>query len=87
MLDAKIIQLLRCPIDKTPLTVADESVVIAVNQAIQRSEARDRRDQLVREPIEAGLCSGPWLYPIRGGIPTLLADEAIAISDFADCAR
>jgi uncharacterized protein YbaR (Trm112 family) len=38
----------------------------------------------VKQPIDGGLCSGSWLYPIRDHIPTLIADEAIAIADFAN---
>jgi uncharacterized protein YbaR (Trm112 family) len=81
MIDPKLIEMLRCPESGGRLQLAAESVVARVNQAIQRGEARDRVDQKVSEPIDGGLVAnqGDWLYPIRGGIPTLVVDEAIRL--------
>jgi uncharacterized protein YbaR (Trm112 family) len=44
---------------------------------------RDRADQRVTEPLQSGLLTtdGQWLYPIRGDIPSLIADQAINIGD------
>jgi len=83
MIDPKFVQMLRCPNDRTPLEVADESLVNAVNLAIERLEALNRLNQKVELTIEGGLCSGQWLYPIRDGIPTLVTDEAISIGGFS----
>ena len=81
MIDAKLIGILRCPIDGAPLHLAAAPLIESVNQAIARAEARDRAEQLVTEGIEGGLVTGDekWLYPIRDSIPTLLADEAISL--------
>ena len=87
MIDPKLVQMLRCPVAGTPLEVADESLVTAVNEAIERGAALDRIDQKVEQQIDGGLRSGVWLYPIRSGIPTLVADEAIAINNFVDQAN
>jgi uncharacterized protein YbaR (Trm112 family) len=87
MIDPKLVQMLRCPVAGTPLEVADESLVSAVNDAIERGVALDRIDQPVEQKIDGGLRSGDWLYPIRSGIPTLIADEAIAINNFIDSAN
>jgi uncharacterized protein YbaR (Trm112 family) len=86
MIDPKLVQMLRCPVAGTPLEVADELLVSAVNEAIKRGTAFDRIDQPVKQQIEGGLRSGDWLYPIRSGIPTLVADEAIAINNLVDSA-
>ena len=83
MLDEKLIRMLRCPVERCPLALADPELIAATNEAIKNSQARDRLDQTVASPIDGGLCNPDktWLYPIREGIPTLVADEAIAISD------
>ncbi len=80
MIDAKLLRMLRCPADHSPLAIADKALVSRLNAAIERGEVRDRADQKVIEPIQAGLVTADqkWLYPIRGNIPTLIADQAIA---------
>ena len=81
MLDSKLLDMLRCPLTRTPLQVASEELVAAINSEIADSAARDRLGQLVQQPIETGLLTsdGQWLYPIRDGIPTMVADEAIQV--------
>ena len=83
MIDQKLLVMLRCPIEGTELHLADEPLIRQVQTAIERGEARDRLEQKVSEGIEGGLVSSArqWLYPIRGGIPTLVAEEAIRIND------
>ncbi|TWU54447.1 hypothetical protein Poly51_31660 [Rubripirellula tenax] len=79
MLDQKLISLLRCPIDGTPLKEADSSIIDRVNQAIAAGSLRDRHDQKISRPVDGGLAnqSQTRIYPIREGIPSLVADEAI----------
>jgi uncharacterized protein YbaR (Trm112 family) len=84
MIRPEFVLMLRCPVDGSSLELADQALIQAVNEAIGRSEAHDRIDQKVERVIDGGLRSGKWLYPIRDGIPTLVADEAIAIADFLD---
>lgn len=81
MVPAKLISLLRCPIDGAPLELADENLVERVNSAIEAGEARDRQDQKITDKIDAGLVDsgGKRLYPVRHGIPTLIADQAIEL--------
>jgi uncharacterized protein YbaR (Trm112 family) len=79
MIDQKLINMLRCPFDGSPLELADCSMVERVNEAVSRGEVRDFQDQKITQPIDGGLlnASGDRLYPVRGGIPTLVAGEAI----------
>ena len=81
MIDSKLIEMLRCPIDGGHLRLAEESMVGRVNQAIGRGEVRGHQGHKVPEPIDGGLVNeqGNRLYPIRGDIPMLVADEAIEL--------
>ncbi|MEM1224476.1 MAG: Trm112 family protein [Planctomycetota bacterium] len=77
-----ILPILRCPVTQEPFVLADSGTLDAVNQAILDGKARDQLDQAVREPIEGGLmvAGGDRVYPIRDGIPTLIAEEAIGLN-------
>ena len=78
MIESKLLNMLRYPIDKTPLANADEALVRSVNDRIQQGELRDHADQKITDLLEHGLVSGQKrLYPVRGGIPILVAEESI----------
>jgi uncharacterized protein YbaR (Trm112 family) len=81
MIDEQLLEILACPEDKTPVTLADEAVVAQVNDAIRRGQLKNRGGSGVSDPIEGGLvrADGKWLYPIRDEIPVMLIDEAIAL--------
>ncbi|KAA1258876.1 hypothetical protein LF1_14000 [Rubripirellula obstinata] len=83
MIDPKLLSLLRCPTGGGALTIADESLTNRLNQMIEQGDGkvRDRMDQPVETVVDGGLVdeNKQWLYPIRMGIPTLVADQAIAI--------
>lgn len=79
VIDPDLLAIVRCPVTGGPLHFAVTELVAEVNERIRRGEVRDRLDQTVRQPIEGGLVSSGagLVYPIRGGIPGLVADEAI----------
>lgn len=83
MIDPKLLSLLRCPADGGRLQVANDLLVKRLNQLIKQGdgEVRDRLDQPVEASVDGGLVdqAEQWLYPIRAGIPTLIADQAIAL--------
>jgi uncharacterized protein YbaR (Trm112 family) len=81
MIDPKLLDMLRCPIDGSRLQLAENAVVNGLNEAIGRGEVRDRQDQKVSEPLDGGLVNkaANRLYPIRGGIPSLVVNEAIEL--------
>ncbi|NNE01461.1 MAG: Trm112 family protein [Pirellulaceae bacterium] len=78
-IDARLVALLRCPVDGSTLAIADADLVNTLNDSIAAGELRDRLDQKITQPIDAALTTPDQrrFYCVRGGIPTLIADEAI----------
>ncbi|OUT62733.1 hypothetical protein SV7mr_02990 [Stieleria bergensis] len=76
-----LLALIQCPITQQKLVYADQTLIEEINQRIEQNDVRDQQDQRVQAPLEGGLVSadGKFLYAIRGGIPTLVADRAIAL--------
>ena len=74
------IELLRCPITGQTLRPAPESMVHS-RVAAQRAGTLRNRNGETPEPFEGGLLTsdGVWFYPIRTGIPVLLAGEAVEL--------
>lgn len=85
MIDPKLLNLIRCPIDGQTLELADSDFVDRLNEKIEAGEIRDRSDQVVSDKLQQGLItsSGSRVYPSRSGIPTLIADNAIEIDSSA----
>jgi uncharacterized protein YbaR (Trm112 family) len=76
------IELLRCPLTGQTVTLAPENLIRDL-QARQQSGALRTRGGEFAEPFDGGLLTadGAWLYPIRSGIPVMLAGEAIAAAE------
>ncbi len=67
-LDEQLLALLRCPLTQQPLTIAPPALLAG---RVDGSGAL----------LEAALlrADGTVLYPIRGGIPVLLAEAAVRV--------
>lgn len=81
MIDKELLGTLACPLDRTPLCVADEELVARLNRAINAGQIRNRGGQAVRKTIQGGLVrqDRTILYPIVDDIPVLLVDDAIPL--------
>lgn len=82
MIDEKLLELIQCPISGQTLAIAGDELVTILNKKIALGTLRDHGDQLVQQTLEQGLVSedGALLYPVRGSIPTLIADNAIELN-------
>lgn len=81
MIDKELLDILACPENKTPVKLADRSVIDDINDRIEKGEVQNRGGQQVEKKIDGGLIreDGAYLYPIDDDIPIMLIDEAIPL--------
>jgi uncharacterized protein YbaR (Trm112 family) len=81
MVDAELLEILVCPEDKTPVTLASAETVALLNAKIAAGGVKTRGGAAVTEPVAEGLvrADGKYLYPVRDDIPVMLIDEAIPL--------
>ena len=72
MFPADLLDLLRCPVTRQTLVPATAEQLARLNAAVAAGLP-------IREPLDAALvrADGTAAYPVRGGIPVLLAEEAV----------
>jgi uncharacterized protein len=81
MLDQQTVAILVCPVTHQALELAEASLVEKVNRVIEAGKLQDQLGRIVKQPITEGLVrqDRKVLYPVRDGIPVMLADEGIAL--------
>ena len=74
-IDPKLLEILVCPVDKTPLEVVE-----LPHEIRARLVEKYRKQFKDEEPVvEIGLASPAGrVYPVVSGIPVMLADEALS---------
>jgi uncharacterized protein YbaR (Trm112 family) len=73
--DPKLLEILVCPVDKTPLEVVE------LPESVRRRLVERYRDQFGDEEpvVEVGLASPAGrVYPVVSGIPVMLVEDALS---------
>lgn len=81
-LDRAVLDILCCPLTHMPLEKLAPERLALLNESIAAGVVRNESRQTLSEPLTAALVTrdGRLAYPIRDGIPVLLIDQGIALS-------
>jgi uncharacterized protein YbaR (Trm112 family) len=84
--DGKLLEILCCPVSRTPLTRLDASRLERLNREIEAGKALYVGGEAVQEPLGEALVTedGKVIYPVNEGIPVLLEDRGIGTTQFQD---
>ena len=72
MIPADLLEILRCPQTRQPLLVAGTELLAAANRRL-----RERGGEVLDAALARA--DGTAVYPVRGGIPILLVEEAVLL--------
>jgi uncharacterized protein YbaR (Trm112 family) len=84
-LKPEFLAMLRCPEDRSTLTLADEALVAKLNQAIASNRLQNRGSKPIEKQLDGALvrADGKVAYAIVDQIPILLIDEGIWLANVA----
>jgi uncharacterized protein YbaR (Trm112 family) len=78
-IDGKLLEILCCPVSKTPLVRLPPDKLKKLNAAITAGEVQYVRGEVVTEPLRDGLMTedARVIYPVVDDIPILLEEKGI----------
>lgn len=84
--DGKLLEILCCPVSKTPLTILGQEKLDKLNSAIADNEVLYIDGEKVTEPLAEGLITedGKVIYSVQDDIPILLEEKGIGTTQFQD---
>lgn len=82
----RLLEILRCPQDRSRLHRADEATIARINRAIAAGKVVNVVGERIEKPLDGGLVreAGDLLYPVLDKIPVMLPDEAIDLDAFEE---
>ncbi|MCC6492605.1 MAG: Trm112 family protein [Pirellulales bacterium] len=83
-MDAKLLDILRCPQNRTRLHLAEPELLARINRSIEANTAVNLAGERLRKRLDGGLIreAGDLLYPVIDHIPVMLPDEAIDLAPY-----
>lgn len=84
--DGKLLEILCCPVSKTPLIVLGAEKLDKLNTAIAQGEVLYVGSGNVQEPLQEALVTEDMkvIYPVQDDIPVLLEEMGIGTAQFSD---
>jgi uncharacterized protein YbaR (Trm112 family) len=78
-MDKRLLDILCCPVSKTPVRLMGEPALKALNDAIRAGDIVTVSGTAVQEPHSEGLITTDQkvIYRVQDGIPVLLPEEGI----------
>lgn len=85
-IDGKLLEILCCPVCKTPLIKLTASRLEKLNRAIEAGEAQYVHGDLVTEALREALITedSKVIYPVVENIPILLEEKGIGTTQFTN---
>jgi uncharacterized protein YbaR (Trm112 family) len=79
--DKDLLAILCCPETKLDVTLADDSLINKLNDAVGRGVLKNKAQKPVTELLDGGLVRSDRkiVYPIREDIPVMLIEEGIPL--------
>ncbi|MGH8171762.1 MAG: Trm112 family protein [Rhodanobacteraceae bacterium] len=89
MIDKRLLDILCCPVTRTPVRLLSGAELEALNRAIESGSLKTEAGSALQSAATAGLITrdGRTIYRIEDDIPVMLADEAIPASQIVDFPR
>ena len=85
-IDGKLLEILCCPVSKTPLTRLSTSRLKTLNEAISAGTVQYVRGETVEDPLREALITedSKVIYPVIDEIPILLEERGIGTTQLQD---
>lgn len=84
-MDKRLLDILCCPVSKTPVKLLSRAQLDALNREIAQNAVQTVAGNVVGGELKAGLITtdGKVIYRIDDDIPVMLADEGIGTTQFS----
>jgi uncharacterized protein YbaR (Trm112 family) len=85
-IDGKLLEILCCPVSKTPLVRLPSDKLRKLNAAIDAGDVQYVHGEAVTEPLRDGLMTedARVIYPVVDDIPILLEEKGIGTTQLQD---
>jgi len=85
-IDGKLLEILCCPVSKTPLTRLTAGRLKTLNEAISAGQVQYVRGEQVDQPLREALITedSKVIYPVVDEIPILLEEKGIGTTQLQD---